>query len=80
VIHYGVPNMPGAVPRTSTLALNNATFPYLLELCRRGVDRALSENPALARGVNCYRGQVTLNGVAEALDLPCVAAPWTKRA
>ena len=47
VIHYGVPNMPGAVPRTSTLALNNATFPYLLELCRRGVDGALAALPAL---------------------------------
>jgi alanine dehydrogenase len=79
VIHYGVPNMPGAVPRTSTLALNNATFPYLLELCRRGVDGALTANPALARGVNCYRGQVTLKGVADALGVPCAEAPWTKR-
>ncbi len=79
VIHYGVPNMPGAVPRTSTLALNNATFPYLLELCRRGVDGALNANPALARGVNCYRGQVTLRGVADSLSLPYVDAPWAKR-
>ena len=80
VIHYGVPNMPGAVPRTSTLALNNATFPYLMELCRRGVDGALNANPALARGVNCYRGQVALKGVADALGVPCVDAPWAKRA
>ena len=79
VIHYGVPNMPGAVPRTSTLALNNATFPYLLELCRRGVDGALNANPALARGVNCYRGQVTQKGVADALGLPYVHQPWAKR-
>jgi alanine dehydrogenase len=80
VIHYGVPNMPGAVPRTSTLALNNATFPYLMELCRRGVDGALGALPALARGVNCYRGAVTQKGVADALGLPCVDRPWlTKR-
>jgi alanine dehydrogenase len=79
VIHYGVPNMPGAVPRTSTLALNNATFPYLMELCRRGVDGALRANAALARGVNCYRGQVTLKGVADALGTPWVEAPWRAR-
>jgi alanine dehydrogenase len=78
VIHYGVPNMPGAVPRTSTLALNNATFPYLMELCRRGVDGALGALPALARGVNCYRGAVTQKGVAEALGIPCVDRPWLK--
>ena len=78
VIHYGVPNMPGAVPRTSTLALNNATFPYLMELCRRGIDGALQANPALARGVNCYRGQVTQKGVAEALGIPCALAPWRR--
>lgn len=80
VIHYGVPNMPGAVPRTSTLALNNATFPYLMELCRRGVDGALEANPALARGVNCYRGEVTVKGVADALGLRAVDAPWRKTA
>jgi alanine dehydrogenase len=78
VIHYGVPNMPGAVPRTSTLALNNATFPYLMERCRRGVDGALAALPALARGVNCYRGAVTQKGVADALGLPCVDRPWLK--
>jgi alanine dehydrogenase len=76
VIHYGVPNMPGAVPRTSTLALTNATFPYLMELCRRGIDGALRAHPPLARGVNCYRGHVTQKGVAEALGLPLALAPW----
>ncbi len=79
VIHYGVPNMPGAVPRTSTLALNNATFPYLLELCRRGVDGALAANPALARGVNCWRGQVTQKGVARALGVAYAHQPWERR-
>ncbi|HKC52974.1 MAG TPA: alanine dehydrogenase [Myxococcota bacterium] len=78
VIHYGVTNMPGAVPRTSTLALNNATFPYLMELCRRGPDAAIQANPALARGVNCYRGQVTQKGVAEALGAPLAVTPWLK--
>ena len=75
VIHYGVPNMPGAVPYTSTLALTNAIFPYVLELCERG-EGALRTNRALARGVNCYRGQVTQPGVAAAQDLPLVEEPW----
>jgi alanine dehydrogenase len=76
VIHYGVANMPGSVPRTSTLALTNATLPYLQELCERGVEGALRANPALARGVNCYRGAVTHAGVAEAQDLPLKKRPW----
>lgn len=76
VIHYGVPNMPGAVPFTSTLALNNATFPYLRELANRGADDALRAIPSLARGVNCYRGQVVHPGVAAAQGLPCVDVPW----
>jgi len=68
VIHYGVPNMPGAVPHTSTLALCNATFPYLLDLCERGVVGALEGSEPLARGVNTCRGFVTHAGVAEAQD------------
>ncbi|MGH7858515.1 MAG: alanine dehydrogenase [Candidatus Binatia bacterium] len=76
VIHYGVPNMPGAVPRTSTLALSNATFPYLMELAQRGVDAALAANRPLGLGVNCYRGKVTQKGVAAALGVPPVVAPW----
>jgi alanine dehydrogenase len=76
VIHYGVPNMPGAVPRTSTLALTSATFPYLLEVSRRGPLEALRANPVLARGVNCYRGKVTLRGVAGVLGVPVEPGPW----
>ena len=76
VIHYGVANMPGAVPRTSTFALCNATFRYLQELCRYGVEGALRADEALARGVNCYRGEVTHAGVARALELPHVELPW----
>jgi alanine dehydrogenase len=51
VVHYGVPNMPGAVPWTATQALNNATLPYVLQLAHAGVG-ALKQNPALAKGVN----------------------------
>jgi alanine dehydrogenase len=77
VTHYGVPNMPGAVPRTSTLALTSATFPYLYEMCSRGPLEALRANRTLARGVNCYRGAVTLRGVADVLGVPVVQSPWT---
>ena len=71
VIHYGVPNMPGAVPQTSTLALCNAIFPYLELLARSGVTEALRESQPLARGVNCYLGRVTHRGVAAAQGRPC---------
>jgi alanine dehydrogenase len=76
VIHYGVANMPGAVPRTSTFALANATFPWLQELCTHGIADALHREPALERGVNCFRGQVTHQGVAQAQGLKYVEAPW----
>jgi alanine dehydrogenase len=76
VIHYGVSNMPGAVPRTSTYALTNATLPYLLELAERGIDEALRRSRALGRGVNCHRGRVVHRGVAEALGLPPAPPPW----
>ncbi len=76
VIHYGVANMPGAVPRTSTLGLTNESLPYLQELCGRGVREALRTDRALARGVNCYRGVVTHPGVAEAQNLPLEESPW----
>jgi alanine dehydrogenase len=70
VIHYGVANMPGGVPRTSTLALTNATFPYALQLANKGWKQALRENPALKKGLNIADGQVTYPGVAEAFGLP----------
>jgi alanine dehydrogenase len=76
VTHYGVPNMPGAVPRTSTLALTSATFPYLHAMCSRGPLEALRSDRTLARGVNCYRGQVTLKGVADVLGVPVAHTPW----
>ncbi|HSA56831.1 MAG TPA: alanine dehydrogenase [Gemmatimonadaceae bacterium] len=69
VIHYGVANMPGGVPRTSTLALTNATYPYTLQLANKGWRRALRENPALLKGLNIVDGKVTYPGVAEAFGL-----------
>lgn len=65
VLHYCVSNMPAAVPITSTFALTNATFPYLLELANKGLERACEEHPAIREGVNTYRGEVTYPGVAE---------------
>jgi alanine dehydrogenase len=69
VIHYGVANMPGGVPRTSTLALTNATLPYALQLANKGWKRALKENPALLKGLNIVEGKVTYAGVAEAFGM-----------
>jgi alanine dehydrogenase len=64
VIHYCVANMPGAVPRTSTIALTNATLPYTRMLANRGFERAIRENPGLAEGVNVYNGEITYEAVA----------------
>jgi len=72
VIHYGVANMPGAVPMTSTVALTNATLPYALKLADLGYRKAIEDDPELARGVNIYFGKVTHKGVADAFDLPYV--------
>ena len=70
IIHYGVANMPGGVPRTSTLALTNATFPYAMQLANKGWQKALKENPALKKGLNIVDGKVTYPAVAEAFGLP----------
>ncbi|MDZ4278255.1 MAG: alanine dehydrogenase [Dehalococcoidia bacterium] len=72
VVHYGVANMPGSVPQTSTGALTAATLPYVLRLAEGGLD-ALRSDPALTAGVNIARGQVTNPGVAEAAGRPLVA-------
>jgi alanine dehydrogenase len=72
VIHYCVTNMPGAVPRTSTLALSNVTLPYALALANHGLVAAVRRDPALAKGVNVLNGHVTHAGVADALNLPFV--------
>jgi alanine dehydrogenase len=70
IIHYGVANMPGGVPRTSTLALTNATFPYAKQIANKGWKKALKENPALKKGLNIVDGKVTYPAVAEAFGLP----------
>ena len=67
VIHYCVANMPGAVPKTSTYALNNATLPFVLALADRGWRKALSEDPHLKNGLNVHDGKITHPAVAEAL-------------
>jgi alanine dehydrogenase len=69
VVHYGVANMPGAVPRTSTLALSNATLPYALRLAGRGVKAALEADPGLMLGMNTYQGKITYQAVSQAFDL-----------
>lgn len=71
VVHYGVANMPGAVPRTSTFALVNQTLPYALHLAEKGMD-ALREDKALALGLNTYQGKLTCPGVGQAFDLPAI--------
>jgi len=73
IIHYCVANMPGAVPRTSTFALTNATMPYVKALASKGLDRAWREDPAMAKGVNTFAGKVTHPAVAEALGQPYTA-------
>jgi alanine dehydrogenase len=70
IIHYAVANMPGGVPRTSTLALTNATFPYAKRLAKRGWQQACKDDHALFLGLNVIEGKVVYPGVAEAFDLP----------
>jgi alanine dehydrogenase len=69
VLHYGVANMPGAVPRTSSLALSNATLRYALRLANLGFEAALKADVGLAKGLNIHKGKVTYQAVAEAFNL-----------
>lgn len=73
VCHYGVTNMPGTVPRTSTYALSNAVLPYLMELATDGFPDAVRKNEALSKGVNIYKGKITYKAVAEAFGLEYTA-------
>ena len=70
VLHYCVANMPGAVPRTSTYGLSNATLPYVLKLANQGFAEAVANDRALALGVNIYNGKIIYQAVAEAFNLP----------
>ena len=72
VVHYTVANMPGAVPRTSTIALTNNTVPYALQIANKGYIRACLDNEALKRGVNTIDGKVVYRAVADAQGLPYV--------
>lgn len=70
VIHYCVANMPGAVPRTSTLALTNATLPYAIQIANKGWKQACTDSEPLRKGLNVVKGKVVYEGVAEAFGLP----------
>jgi len=74
VVHYAVANMPGAVPRTSTMALTNATVPYAVQIANKGYVQACLENVALQKGINTLNGHVTFKAVAEAQGLEYVPA------
>lgn len=65
VLHYCVPNIPGAFPRTSTFALTNATLPYALEIAQKGYQKAIISNPAIAKGLNIISGRITYKPVAQ---------------
>lgn len=70
VVHYSVANMPGAVPRTSTIGLTNVTIPYSVQIATLGAEKAIASNRPLAKGVNVMKGQITYEAVAESLQLP----------
>jgi alanine dehydrogenase len=69
VVHYAVSNMPGALPRTATVALTNATLPYAVEIANKGWERAMMENPEIKAGANVVNGKVTYKAVADTFDL-----------
>lgn len=69
IVHYAVSNMPGAVPKTSTIALTNATLPYAVEIANKGWEKAMKENPEIKLGANVVKGKVTYKAVADAFDL-----------
>ncbi|HSA14238.1 MAG TPA: alanine dehydrogenase [Spirochaetota bacterium] len=72
IVHYCVANMPGAVPRTSTMALSNVTLPYMMTLADKGWKQALDDDRALAKGLNVCKGALTCGRVAEAFNMDCV--------
>ncbi|HAQ35521.1 MAG: alanine dehydrogenase [Maricaulis sp.] len=76
IVHYCVANMPGAVARTSTVALTNATLPFTVALANKGTQKALNDDPHLARGLNVAEGEITYEPVAQDLNLPYVKPSW----
>jgi alanine dehydrogenase len=73
VVHYCVANMPGAVPRTSTIALTNATFTYVMAIAQLGWQGAVASDPALMRGLNLLDGKIACEAVADSFGLPCIS-------
>jgi alanine dehydrogenase len=78
IVHYCVANIPGAYPRTSTYALTNATFPYVLQIADKGYEKAMEENEALRKGLNLIDGGVVCSGVATSFGLVCIQNPFEK--
>ena len=78
IVHYCVANIPGAYPRTSTLALTNATFPYVIQLANKRYEKALKENEALRKGLNLIDGKVVCDGVAKTFGLSCIVNPFAE--
>jgi len=74
VVHYCVANMPGAVPRTSTYALNNSTLPFALDIADKGITQTLLDDPHLRNGLNVHSGKITNKPVAEDLSYDYVPA------
>jgi alanine dehydrogenase len=79
IVHYCVANIPAAYPRTSTFALTNATFPYILQIADKGCEKAMEENEALRRGLNLIDGKVVCQGVAGSFGLACIQNPFDKK-
>ena len=77
IVHYCVANIPGAYPRTSTLALTNATFPFVLQIADKGFEKALEESEPLGKGLNVIDGKVICQGVAETFGLSCALNPFS---
>jgi len=80
IVHYCVTNIPGAFPRTSTFALTNATFPYILQIADKGYRKAMDENEALRKGLNLIDGRVACQAVAEGFGLAFVQDPFSPEA
>jgi alanine dehydrogenase len=68
IIHYTVPNMPGAVPKTSTYALANSTIPYALQIANKGIVQAALESKTIKTGINIFKNSITFEAVAKALN------------
>jgi len=77
IVHYCVANIPGAYPRTSTFALTNATFPYVIQIADKGYPEAMGENEALRKGLNLIDGKVVCQGVAETFGLDFIKNPFS---